>query len=91
VEKQSLAIVGGGPTGTDGANALDVADYSNAALQFDTIVGESHPATARWRRQAEDERLERAFSGRNPLGELMAPSRQVEKVRQQVAQVAGLR
>jgi len=88
VEKQSLAIVGSGPTGTDGANALDLADYSTAALRFDTLVGESHPATARWR-QAEEERLDRAFSERNPLGELMGPSRQVEKVRQQVAQVAG--
>src|SRR5258707_267529 len=48
VEKQSLAIVGSGPTGTEGANALDVADYLATPLRSDTIVGDGHAATARF-------------------------------------------
>jgi hypothetical protein len=89
VEKQSLAIVGSGPTGTEGANALDVADCLATPLHSATIVGEGHAATARAKPQAEGPRPQRVFPGRDPLRELMGPSRQVEKVRQQVAQVAG--
>jgi two-component system nitrogen regulation response regulator GlnG len=86
VENHSLGIIGGEPTGTEGANALDAADYP-ATLHPDKIVGEGHPATARWKQRAEGERA--AFLGRDPLRALMGPSPQIEKIRRQVALVAN--
>jgi DNA-binding NtrC family response regulator len=88
VEDQSFAIIGGGPTETEGANALDAADTPIAPLHHDNAVGEGHLAVAQWKQRAEGRKVQGASLGRDPLRELMGPSPEVEKIREQVAQVA---
>jgi DNA-binding NtrC family response regulator len=75
----------GEPTGAACAAAAD-ADLPATPTYPDKIVGEGHPAAAHWRARAE--RLQHLLPG-DSLGELMGPSRHVEKIIQQVTQVAG--
>jgi transcriptional regulator with PAS, ATPase and Fis domain len=76
------------PEGTECAAARDVVQSVNVS-HFDKIVGKGHPATARWMQQRENEKLQGLLSGRDSLKDLMGPSRQIERIFQQVTQVAG--
>jgi two-component system nitrogen regulation response regulator GlnG len=79
--------VGGPPSAPDAIRA-----GANDGLTKPTIPGESviaaRPVLECLEPLAEDKMLQGQLPGRDPLRELMGPSRQVEKVRRQVEQVA---
>jgi two-component system nitrogen regulation response regulator GlnG len=80
-------MIDGEPAGAGCAAAFDAA-HPARAVYSDKIVGEGHLATAHWRARAEGDKLQRLLPG-DSLSELMGPSRHVEKIVQQVTQVAG--
>jgi transcriptional regulator with PAS, ATPase and Fis domain len=57
-------------------------------LYSPSIVGDGHPGTP-WMLRAEGGPIPRLLPGRDSLKELMGPSRQIDRIVQQVTQVAG--
>lgn len=80
--------IDGESCGAEGTGRLD-ADHSVKPLYSPKIVGDGHPATAHWMVRAEGDPVQRRLPERDSLTELMGPSRQVERIVQQVTQVAG--
>src|SRR5438034_4750098 len=78
-------MIDGEPAEADCTGALDAADRARAP-DPERFVGQGHPSIAQWRPRAE--RLQHLLPG-DSLSELMGPSRHVEKIVQQVTQVAG--
>jgi transcriptional regulator with PAS, ATPase and Fis domain len=88
VKNQSLgtAMFDDEPTGAGCAAALD-ATHSAKPAYSDNVVGEGHPAAARWVR-AEGAKPRQTLPGRDSLRDLMGPSRHVERIVEHVTQVA---